>query len=526
LPSSWFFDHGERVQLALHYGPFTRDAEIDDEITSGSEGWIECVHSSGCEVAFINQANAPSLDDDLTVLGVRFIPFRFLIKVMQVGSRVEVRQDSGVAREGLVVAVGDVIAVKFDGSDDLMHSFHANCLKNLSLMPKVHLAHEPYLPRNEMPTVGQSGTSNSLIETSTGRIRWANTEIKVVGVENDSNIAQMHKGALGRVIDVFKNSSMHSGIGILVRFDAPCTSPDTLFDFDRIRRRDNGCFLAYELNASSYFQFRPGYTPTHSLGETYHDYGRSKGIMQLEHERLSAAQKRVDDEERQKAAARERQAIVSHGNQVQDTAFTQGGAPLTLRAATPTPLTNWIDDPEITKALPRGKVMVALRDISDDVEIVISAEEDGSNKAVYWVKPKGKAPVGTIITAQHLDPFRCGHTADNSYSPKLYLICSGKHAGRLGRAIMYGVDDDIVLKPVQHERQMTGNKFKVRRFVEKPVDGPLLHVSKLFCAYVPMMPDEEKAAKTATPISKLQHIVEKQLYGMTLTDEEKVLVGE
>jgi len=91
---------------------------------------------------------------------------------------------------------------------------------------------------------------------------------------------------------------------------------------------------------------------------------------------------------------------------------------------------------------------------------------------------------------------------------------------------MYGIDDDIVLKPVQHERQTTGKKYKVTRFVEKPVDGPLLHVLKLICAHVPMMPDEEKAAKTASPIRQLQHIVEKQLLGMTLTDKEKVLVGE
>ncbi|KAE9405469.1 hypothetical protein BT96DRAFT_972589 [Gymnopus androsaceus JB14] len=402
-----------------------------------------------------------------------FIPFRFLVKVMQVGSRVKVRQDSGVACEGLVIEVGNVIAVKFNGSDDLTHSFHANCLKNLK--------------------------------------RWANMEIKVVGIENDSNIAQMHKGALGRVIDVFKNSSMKSGIGILVHFDAPSTSPDPLFNFDCIHQRDN-CFLAYELNASSYFQFWPGYTPTHLLGEIYHDYGRSKGIMQLEHEQVSAAWKRLDDEERQKAAAH--------------TAFTQGGAPLTLRAATPTLLTNWIDDPEITKALPRGKVMVALRDISNDVEIIISAEEDSSNKAVYWVKPKGKAPVGTIITVQHPDPFRCGHTADKSYSAKLFLICSGEHARRLGCTIIWGVDDNIVLKPVQHEAQMMGKKYKVTRFVEKPVDGPLLHVSKLICAHVPMMPDEEKGAKTTSPIRQLLHIVEKQLLGMTLTHEEKVLVGK
>ncbi|KAE9402364.1 hypothetical protein BT96DRAFT_991169 [Gymnopus androsaceus JB14] len=316
LPSSWFFDHGERVQLALHYGPFTRDAEIDDEITSGSEGWIECVHSSGCDVAFINQANAPSLDDDLTVLGVRFIPFRFLIKVMQVGSRVEVRQDLGVAREGLVVAVGDVIAVKFNGSDDLTHPFHANSLKNLSLMPQIHLAHEPYHPRNELPTMGQPGTSNSLIDTSTGRIPWANTEIKVVGVENN-NFAQMHKGSLGRVMDVVKNSSMKSGIGILVRFDAPPHRPIL------------------------YLTLIPGYIPTHSPAEIRHVYGHPERIMQIQNERLSEARKKLEDEERAKDAARERLAIPSFGNRLENATFTQGGAPLTLRAGTPPPWTDW-----------------------------------------------------------------------------------------------------------------------------------------------------------------------------------------
>ncbi|KAE9391349.1 hypothetical protein BT96DRAFT_1001410 [Gymnopus androsaceus JB14] len=170
--------------------------------------------------------------------------------------------------------------------------------------------------------------------------------------------------------------------------------------------------------------------------------------------------------------------------------------------------------------------MVALRDISNNVEIVISAQEDSFNKAVYWVKPKSKAPIETIITAQHLDPFRCGHIADKSYSTKLFLICSGKHAGQLGHAIIWGINDNIILKPVQHEAQTTGKKFKVRHFVEKPVNGPLLHVSKLICAHVPIMPDEEKAAKTASPIRQLQHIVKKQLLGMMLTNKENVLIGE
>lgn len=105
--------------------------------------------------------------------------------------------------------------------------------------------------------------------------------------------------------------------------------------------------------------------------------------------------------------------------------------------------------------------MVALRDIDHDVEITISVV-DGINKAVYWVKPKGRAPIETIITAQHLDPLRCGHTATRSISCKLYLVCSGEHAGRLGCAITWGVADDIILKPVQVEAQMLGGKYKIR----------------------------------------------------------------
>ncbi|KAE9390343.1 hypothetical protein BT96DRAFT_1002359 [Gymnopus androsaceus JB14] len=326
-------------------------------------------------------------------------------------------------------------------------------------MPQIHLTHEPYHPRNELPTMGQPGTSNSLIDTSTGCIPWANMEIKVVGIEND-NFAQMHKGSLGRVMDVVKNSSMKSGIGILVHFDAPSTSPNTLFDFD--------C-----------------YNPTHSPVKIHHVYGHPKRIMQIQNEQLSEARKKLEDKERAKDAA--------------------WGAPLTLRAGTPPPWMDWIDDPKITKVLPRGKVFIALRGQDDDVEVVISSQ-DGLNEAVYLVKPKGQAPIKTVITAQHLNPSKYSHTAANSYSSKLFLVCSGEHAGKLGRA-------------------EKGKKIKTRCFQEIPVDGPLLRVLQLICAHVPMMPDEDKAGKGAIAIM-LQDILEKQLLGMQITDDKRALLGE
>lgn len=529
LPSSWFFEYGERVKLTLLYGSLPRNAEIDNEMAaSGAEGWIEHVRATGCDIAFINPANDMTSEEYLAASVVRFIPFQFLVKVMEVGSRVEVRLDSSAPSEGLVVEVGDVIAVQLEGNDDITHSYHPNSLKNLSLMPKVHHAHEMILPPNQMPTTDKPSTSHTDSDTLTGRSRWIDTEIKVVGGEIGTHIPQMHKGALGRVVDVVKNLSMKSGLGILVRFDAPSTSPDTLIDFDRIRQRDNGCFLAYDVDPSSYFQFRPGYTPTHTLIETYPDYGRSNAIMREQRERLSAlsaAQNMRHDREKQREADREREAIANHGNRLENAVFTQAGAPLTLRAATPTPSTDWIDNPDITKALPRGKVMVALRGMDHDVEIAISTE-NGINKAVYWVKPKGKAPIETVITAQHLDPSRCGHTAAKSFSCKLYLVCSGEHAGRLGRAITWGVADDIVLKPVRHELQTSGKKYKVKRFSEIPVDGALLYVSKFICAHVPMMPDEDKDGRTATPITQLENILEKKLLGLPITEEEKAIIGE
>ena len=93
--------------------------------------------------------------------------------------------------------VGDVIAVKFDSNDDLMHSYHTNSLKNLLFMPKVHHSHELILPPNQMLTIDKPATSHTLNDTLMGRIRWVNTEIKVVGSDIDSHIPQMHKGALG-----------------------------------------------------------------------------------------------------------------------------------------------------------------------------------------------------------------------------------------------------------------------------------------------------------------------------------------
>lgn len=296
-----------------------------------------------------------------------------------------------------------------------------------------------------------------------------------------------------------------------------------LIDFDRIRRRDNGRFLAYGVDASSYFQFLPGYTPTHCSEEMLPEHGRFNTVLRPRQEPLSVAPTNHSVEDKQQEAAREREAIANHGNRLQNAVYTQGAAPISLRAATPTPSTSWLDDPDVTRGLPRGKVMVALRDISHDVEIEI-AVEDGMNKAVYWVKPKSQAPIQTLITTQHLDPLRCSHAAERSFSAKLFLVCSGQYAGRLGRAIAWGVADDIILKPVRHEMQMTNNKYKVRRFTEKPVDGALLHVSKYICALVPMMPDEEKEAKAAIAIRDLQYIVEKQLLGLPITLAEKTLL--
>lgn len=120
-------------------------------------------------------------------------------------------------------------------------------------------------------------------------------EIKVVGGMMII-ILKLHKGALGRVVDVVKNSAMKNGLGIVIRFDAPSTIPDTLIDFDRIRRRDNGKFLTYQVDASSYFQFRLGYTPTHSSEEMYPRASRPLAIPQPQ---LVPAWKSADDEAKQ-----------------------------------------------------------------------------------------------------------------------------------------------------------------------------------------------------------------------------------
>lgn len=115
LPSSWTFDYGKRVQLSRQY----RGAHhpiLSSEIETSSEGWIQAVRPTGCEVSFINKMEAKSRDKVVTITEniVKFIPYRYLLKVMTPDDRIEIPQGSSPPLDGLMVGDSGGVQVKLD----------------------------------------------------------------------------------------------------------------------------------------------------------------------------------------------------------------------------------------------------------------------------------------------------------------------------------------------------------------------------------------------------------------------------
>lgn len=200
------------------------------------------------------------------------------------------------------------------------------------------------------------------------------------------------------------------------------------------------------------------------------------------------------------------------------------GVPIELRAGTPPPSTDWIFDPEITKNLPRQQVLVALRGHAEDVEVEIRQGEE-MIEVVHWIKPKNAAKRAQEITAQNLDPFLCSHAAQGSFSNKLFLVCHGTNAGRIGRALDYGVDGTLLLKPVRHE-QIHKEKARKLHFREVAVDGPLFRVAMTSCATVPMPAEEDREAKKSLNLEQWTRVFELHELGYQLSDEQKLILGE
>lgn len=79
----------------------------------------------------------------------------------------------------------------------------------------------------------------------------------------------------------------------------------------------------------------------------------------------------------------------------------------------------------------------------------------------------------------------------------------------------------VQLEPLQVEPGQ-----KKQRFREVLCNQPLLQVSQLCCAHIPMLADEEKVARQSTTMKQLGRIAEKQVLRKPLTDQEKALIGQ
>lgn len=253
---------------------------------------------------------------------------------MAPGDCVEIPQGSSPPLDGLVVRVGDSVHVKLDICDSQTQILHPNCLRNVSLLPRIHVEHILWLPRN-MNTTVLAQPQNKIPNTFTGRSPWVGMEIKVIGTEHNK-IPQMHKGDVGRVLDVSTDLSTKSGLAVLVCFDAPSSSPDTPIAFDHICRQDNSGFLAYTIDAQSCLQFKTGYCPVHSREELYSFYGHPQKLINEQNAWFVALQEKYKAEDKAKIE-QERLAILAQAKCCLDLHFVKGGAPLTLQAGTPPP---------------------------------------------------------------------------------------------------------------------------------------------------------------------------------------------
>lgn len=519
LPSTWCFEPGDRVRSS----PYILSDDLDlGQMPIGAEGIIENVSDNGCEVALINNDEESQIMESATIIprSLKLIPHRHLLKVFNKGDRAMTLGQTTI--EGLVVGVGegsagvgDAISLIVDNDNDI-RQFHPNCLRNLTLRPRIEAGRPlPYTTHDEIVSSSrdlmQTGSSG---DPSTGRAPWLGTAVKVVGT-GSRNHPQLHKGEVGIVKDVKISTQNQSGIAILVRFDAPSTAGDQWFDFDRIRHRETDDYL-HDAPARSHFQFKPGYKKNYS--PTIADKGKGILIEPMD----NTAKERQEREDLEKAASE--QVAIQGNNSTSPERFVRTGVPIELRAGTPPPSTDWIFDPEITKNLPRQQVLVALRGHAEDVEVEIRQGEE-MIEVVHWIKPKNAAKRAQEITAQNLDPFLCSHAAQGSFSNKLFLVCHGTNAGRIGRALDYGVDGTLLLKPVRHE-QIHKEKARKLHFREVAVDGPLFRVAMTSCATVPMPAEEDREAKKSLNLEQWTRVFELHELGYQLSDEQKLILGE
>lgn len=114
----------------------------------------------------------------------------------------------------------------------------------------------------------------------------------------------------------------------------------------------------------------------------------------------------------------------------------------------------------------------------------------------------------------------------NSYSSKLFLVCSGVHAGKLGHALCWSVAKELLLKHVRPEPMEIGPAQKKQCFREVLCNGPFLRVPQSCCVHVKMMPDEEKTSHGSAILKELARIAEKLVLSQPLTVEEMTLAGE
>lgn len=127
-----------------------------------------------------------------------------------------------------------------------------------------------------------------------------------------------------------------------------------------------------------------GYRPVHSPEELYAFYGHPQKAIDVQNARLSEIQQKHQAEEDAKKDEQERLAFLAKAQRWPDLYFVKGAAPLTLRSGTPPPRTDWFNDINITKMLPRGTVMLALRDQGQevDVKVTISVDAHGTRGCI------------------------------------------------------------------------------------------------------------------------------------------------
>ncbi|KAJ3733676.1 hypothetical protein DFJ43DRAFT_1038187 [Lentinula guzmanii] len=256
----------------------------------------------------------------------------------------------------------------------------------------------------------------------TGQIPWMHVEVKPISGER--------KGYLGRVYDVkseWKNTK--SGLLVLIRFQTPSLvgNLDEWYDYDHLRRADNGGFIhesTFTKKISSYFNFSKGYIPRHREDE-------------LPVTNLSTDPTNADGSRTPKSHWTAIDYSVPAWDPSSRTPNPYASSS-SLTMSTP-PAKHWILDSRICKGLGGREIWVNVhlrRTPFGFLCMLGLADSHVGGRKVNVARRS--VDYRAILSNPRCSKVTKGHSASG-----LYIICEGKHTGKLVRRANYFAEQNL-----------------------------------------------------------------------------------